>query len=405
MNSSRIGNSWLLLALLALFSTPALAQEAPAPKLVWQRPIELPTVEREERVDGSAFGVLAMVARPDGGVVIAAVEDRKGRKNTLEALRVVAVDGAGKDLWTRKLAVPGGSNGNARMRSAAIEASDPARVWVFQAWSTRDDVDAGASRIVGLNRNGGMEIAVANGRPRFVASSERHMVVREAVRLVRLSDASLLAVGTHYFGPPQWWYARYDKAGKMLWERGSKGFPDYVEDAWPQPDGGASLLMVDAENRSERPIFRRIAADGRQLEQHDLVELSQQVGCTALIGLRRQVRAIVDFDVKAQRIRKTEIVWHEQGRGVTHRIDIGPRGCGRIVRDGSAAIYFDSSVWDKDAKGLVLALTSDGAVRWRLELPGSLDVAPTSDGGAIVLQEIEEEGKAARLVLTRYAAP
>jgi hypothetical protein len=53
----------------------------------------------------------------------------------------------------------------------------------------------------------------------------------------------------------------------------------------------------------------------------------------------------------------------------------------------------------------VLALTADGTIRWRLELKGSLDVAPTSDGGAIVLQEIEEDGRPARLVLSRYAAP
>jgi hypothetical protein len=163
--------------------------------------------------------------------------------------------------------------------------------------------------------------------------------------------------------------------------------------------------MVDAENRSERPIFRRIAADGRRLEQHDLAEFSQQFGCTALIGPRHQVRAVVDFDYKAQRIRKTEIVWHEMGRGVTQRIDIGTRGCGRILRSGAAAVYFDSNMWDKDAKGLVLALAADGAIRWRLELKGSLDVAPTSDGGAIVLQEIEEDGRPARLVLSRYAAP
>lgn len=392
-----------LLTIAFFASTAALAQ-TPAPKVVWERPIELPSVEREDPRDGSAFGVLKLVARPDGGVVIAAVEGRKGRSNTLEALRIVAVDGAGRDLWTRKLAVPGGTNGNARMQSAALEASDPARTWVFQAWSSRDDVDEGASRIVGLNRNGGMEIAVANGARRFGPPGQRDMVVRQASHLARLSDGTLLAGGTHYFGPPQWWYARYDKAGRMLWERGSRGFPDFVEDVWPLPDGGASLLMVDAEDRNERPVLRRIAADGRRLEQHELPEFAQSFSCTALLGPRSQIRAVEDFDVKRQRLLKTEIVWHELGRGVTHRIDIGARKCGRVVRGGTAAVFV-SDRWEQERKPLILALTSDGAIRWRLEPAESVEVAAMADGGAIVLREIEEKDKPPRLVLTRYAAP
>lgn len=395
-----LGRAIVGLCALAI-SSGALAQ---APKLVWERPIELPSVEREDRADGSAYGVLSIVARPDGGVVIAAVEGRKGRTNTLESLRVFAFDGAGKDLWTRKLAVPGGHNGNARMRSAAIDASDPARTWVFQAWSTRDDVDEGVSRLVGLNRNGGMEIAVANGRRRFGPPDRTHGVVRQAARLTPLSDGTLLATGTHYFGPPQWWYARYDKAGRMLWERGSEAFPDYVEDAWALPDGGASLLIVDAEDRSERPAFRRIAADGRRLEQHDLDGFAQGFGCAALIGPRSQVRTVEDFDFKAQRLVKTEIIWQEMSRGVTHRIDIGTRRCERMARSGTAAILV-SNRSEAERTPLLLGLSPEGAIRWRLEPRGSVEVAALADGGAIVLHEIEENDMPPRLVLARYAPP
>lgn len=386
-----------------LAATSAAAQEAPAPKLVWQRPVELPSVEPEDPLNDPAYGVLRMVARPDGGVVIAAVEGRKGRTDTLEALRVVAVDGSGKDLWTRKLAVPGGNNRTARMHAAAIDASDPARTWVFQSWSTRDDVDEGVSRVVGLNRNGGMEIAVANPRRRL-GGSTAHMVVRSATRLTPLADGSLLATGTHYFGPPQWWYARYDKAGRLLWERGSKGFPDLAEDAWPLPDGGASVLMIDAEDGPEMPTFRRIAADGRTLENHKLEDVAQFFACAVLIGPRSHVRGASDYDVKLQRNVKTEILWHEIGRGITHRIDTGLRACSQIVRDGANAIFISEAA-EPGTKRLLLALAPEGVVRWRLELPGSLDVAALADGGAVVLREIKEADKPPRLLLSRYAPP
>lgn len=377
--------------------------QAPAPKMVWERPIELPSVEREVPEDGSAYGVLRMVGRPDGGAVIAAVEGRKGRSNTLEALRVVAVDGAGKDLWTRKLAVPGGHNNAARMTSAALEASDPARIWVLQSWSTRDDVDEGVSRIVGLNRTGGMEIAVANPRLHFGHQPSR-MTVRAAERMTRLADGSLLATGTHFSGPPQWWYARFDKAGKLMWEKGSKGFPDMAQDAWPLPDGGASVLLVDAGDGPEMPTFRRIAADGRTLENHRLEDVAPFFTCAVLSGPRTHVRGASDFDVKLQRPVKTEILWHEVGRGVTHRIDTGLRPCSQIARQGTNVIFISEAA-GSDRKRLLLALAPDGVVRWRLELPGSVDVAPLADGGAVVLREIEEAGKPPRLVLTRYATP
>ncbi|MBV9836345.1 MAG: hypothetical protein JO055_18140 [Alphaproteobacteria bacterium] len=391
----------MVLALLA--PTVAFAQDAPAPRLVWERPIELPSVEPEDLLNDAAYGVLRMVARPDGGVVIAAVEGRKGRTDTLEALRVVALDGTGKDLWTRKLAVPGGNNKTARMLSAAIDASDPARTWVFQSWSTRDDVDQGVSRIVGLNRNGGMEIAVANPR-RQLAGSAARMVVRSAVKLTPLADGSLLALGTHYFGPPQWWYARYDRVGKLLWEQGSKGFPDLAEDGWALPDGGASVLMIDAENGPEMPTFRRIAADGRTVENIRLEDVAQFFACAVLIGPRSHVRGASDYDVKLQRNVKTEILWHEIGRGISHRIDTGLRACSQIVRHGANAIFV-SEASEPDKKRLLLALAPDGVVRWRLELPGSLEVAALADGGAVVLREIREKDKPARLLLSRYASP
>jgi len=378
---------------------PALAQ---APKVAWERPIELPSVEREDPVDGSAFGVLQIEARPDGGVVIAAVEGRKGRTNTLEALRIVAVDGAGKDLWTRRLAVPGGVNGNARMRSAAIDASDPSRTWIFQAWSTRDDIDASVSRLVALNHTGGMVVAVANGHRRFGPPGTA--ISREASKLTRLQDGTLLATGSHSAGPPQWWYARYDKAGKLMWERGSEGFPDYTHDAWPLPDGGATLLLMDAEGGSERPAVRRISADGRKLEQHDVSDVADAIGCARLTGPRSHVRVIEDIDYKADKVRKSEIAWHEIGRGIVHRLDTGGLRCSRIERSGTAAIYI-SYVVEPHKTRAVIALTTTGGVRWRLDLSGSIDVAPLADGGAVVLREIEEQGKPPRLVLTRYAAP
>lgn len=375
---------------------------AQVPKVLWERPVELPSVERESPSDGSAFDVLNLVARPDGGVVIAAVEGRKGRANTLEALRIVAIDGAGKDLWTRRLAVPAGVNGNARMRSAAIDASDTSRTRIFQAWSTRDDIDEGVSRLVALNHTGGMVAAVANGRRRF---GEPGMAIsRTASKLQRLHDGSLLAIGSHSFGPPQWWYARYDNAGKMMWERGSQGFPDFSHDAWPLPDGGATLLLMDAEGGRARPAVRRISADGRKLEQHDMSDDDDAIGCAKLIGPRSHVRAIEDVDYKANKVRKSEIAWHEIGRGIVHRIDTGGLRCSRIERADTTAVYVSYAV-EPHNKRAVIALSPAGGVRWRIDLPGWIDVAPLADGGALVLREIEEQGKPPRLVLTRYAAP
>lgn len=394
----------MIRAAIALFLLVALGggAVAQAPRLVWERPVELPSIEREQPVDGSAFGILRVEARPDGGVVIAAVEGRKGRTNTLEALRIVAIDGAGKDLWTRRLAVPGGVNGKARMRSAAIDASDPSLTWIFQAWSTRDDVDEGASRLVALNRTGGMLAAVAGGPRRF--GQPGAAISREASKLLRLQDRSLLAIGSHSFGPPQWWYARYDRAGKMMWERGSEGFPDFTHDAWPLPDGGATLLLMDAENRRERPAMRRISADGRKLEQHDVVDVDDAVGCAKLIGPRSHVRAIEDVDYRANRVRKSEIGWHEIGRGIVHRIDTGGLRCSRIERAGTAAVYVSNEVEPHKTR-TVIALSPAGGVRWRIELTGSIDVAPMADGGALVLREVEEQSKPPRLVLARYAPP
>ena len=391
-------------AIAAVGATLALAGVAVAqtPVVLWQRPVELPSVEREMPADGSAFGVLRIEARPDGGVVIAAVEGRRGRVNSLEALHIVAIDGAGKDLWTRRLAVPGGVNGHARMRAAAIDASEPSRTWIFQAWSTREDIDEGASRLLALNHTGGMVAAVANGPRRFGGPGT--VIARMASKLTRLHDGSLLAIGSHSFGPPQWWYARYDKAGKMMWERGSKGFPDFTHDAWPLPDGGASLLLMDAEERRERPALRRISADGRKLEQHDIVGVDDGVGCAKLIGPQTHVRAVEDVDYRANHVRKSEIVWHEIGRGITRRIDTGGLRCSTIERAGSAAVYVSYAAEPND-KRTVIALLPTGGVRWRVELAGSIDIASLADGGALVLREIEDKGKPPRLVLTRYAAP
>ena len=43
----RRGGSGLSVLLALLISTPVVAQEMPAPRRVWERPIELPSVERE----------------------------------------------------------------------------------------------------------------------------------------------------------------------------------------------------------------------------------------------------------------------------------------------------------------------------------------------------------------------
>jgi hypothetical protein len=376
---------------------------APPPKLVWERNVDLllSPPNPDERPDPLGT-ILAFGARADGGAVIVGFNPSSAAERRPH---IVAIDGAGKDAFARDLSDPPGSEKTgATTLWATISADGRGPVWLFQTWRpgtdpARDDA-AARSRLVGFDA-AGREIAGAQLPAKVPVV--RDFEPRRHARVMRhLPDGSLLAGGTAWPGPPIWWFARFSVSGQLLYEQVSRRFPDYIDDVAGNADGGFSLLMSDAEHGTETVTLRRHDINGRLVARYPMPELRHAIHCALLSGPTEHMR-VVNNGADAEPTR-SELVWHQAGRGIVKRIDLGARGCQGMTRSGNTVVLdLHGLPTIDDAPGTFLALV-DGAVRWAKPMDAIVMAAPVAGGGALVLRVVEENGRQV-LKLTRYAAP
>lgn len=377
--------AWRAAALASCLAHGAVARAeggpvAPAPILVWERTLDVPVPgpERQGRPAEALDGVLALAGRSDSGAVVV-VLGATGAAGW--PARVLAFDGAGKPLVDHTLSVRAAASGARSMAAtAAVDASAPDRIRAFVPWMPRDG-DAGtgavpATRLVGLDPSGRLE--VATDLPPRIADSDPAVTLRTAAVPRRMPDGSLTAGGTAYYAPPYWWYARFTTGGRLLHEAMSRGFPDYIEDVRGNEDGGFSLAMVDADGESEKAAVRRYGADGRLAARHRLKELAQDAMCSAaLTGPAGHVRA-QSFDAPNPAnpgsivVTRSELVWHEAGKGVVARLPLGPNGCMGLSRAGTRIVAAAQALGSDEA-GFTAGLAGPGRAAWRLDHSGPTD--------------------------------
>ena len=400
-----------LLAAIALCGSAAAQDakvfaEAPAPRLVWERAIELhiPPAADDERPDPMS-GVMAFAARPDGGAVIVGADPAKP---TLRLPRLVALDGDGKVAFAQTLSLPAGAQADRMINvSIRLDAARPGPLWLFHSWESGSPADADSqptrSRLIGLD-NGGRQIA-ESWLPRRVARDPAFVNPRRrAAVLRRMGDGSLLVGGTINDGPPVWWFARFSTSGRFLYEQASRGHPDFVEDAHVNPDGGFSLMMFDTDlGESEKVALRRYGADGRLVERVRMPEFRYALYCAILLGPRLQLRAQGDEDATKERS-KSELVWHEPGTGIIERLGLGARSCERLDRADNTVVMTSAAVPIVDDGPLQVSAIVDRKLRWHLKSEEPAQAVALPDGGALVLRVLGGP-KDYRLSLARYAWP
>jgi len=219
-----------------------------------------------------------------------------------------------------------------------------------------------------------------------------------------MADGSLLVGGTIYDGPPVWWFARFSTGGHFLYEQASRGFPDFVEDAHVNADGGFSLLMFDTDlGEPEKVALRRYGADGRLVERVRMTELRYALYCAVLLGPRLHMRAQGDEDANRERS-KSGLIWYEPGRGVVERLGLGARSCERLDRAGNTVVMTSAALPIVDDGPLQVTAIVDRKVRWHLVSNEPAQAVALPDGGALVLRVLGGP-KDYRLSLQRYAAP
>lgn len=376
--------------------------EAPAPKLLWERPVALhiPPTAADERPDPMS-GVMAFAARPDGGAVIVGSDPANP---ALRHPRIVALTGDGREVFAQTLSVPRGVSPQKLVTvTLRLEASRPGPLWLFQSWEVTDN-DSGPtrSRLIGIDERGRQ---VAESR---LPDQVKHLPGminprRRAAVLRRMPDGSLLAGGTIYDGPPVWWFGRFSTTGHFLFEQASRGFPDFIEDAHVNADGGFSLLLVDNDyHDSEKPTLRRYAADGRLVERIGLPDLRYALYCAILLGPRLQLRAQGD-EGTGERTR-SELIWYEPGPGIVARLGMGARSCERLDRAGNTVVMTSAALPIVDDGPLQVTAIVDRQVRWHLKIDEPAQAIALPDGGALVLRVLGGP-KDYRLSLMRYAAP
>lgn len=378
---------------IALLMPGAVAAQAPTPTptLVWEQSLDIGAPPPDYR---PLDPIRALAARHDGGLLLVV-------QGADTAARLLAFDADGRALYSRPLPAPDGMK-RPWLGSVAVNGEATDRVWLFLNWTSGDEAPD-QSQLVSIDAGGAASITAR--LPRGVVAGKDATDSRGATVLRRLRDGSLVAGGTVGFGPPAWWYARFTTGGRLLHEAKSRRFPDQVEDAWGNADGGYTLLMVDAEGGREYVTIRRFGPDGKQVSRRELPALHQSYPCAVLVGEMRHMRPQreeVRTPGQASAAERHVLVVHEVGRGIIRRIELDAP-CGEMKRvGGSIVIVLGKRTADGRETNRLLSMNTAGDVRWSLDVDTpDVRVAPMPDGGVVVVRI--EAGTVARLA--RYRAP
>lgn len=377
--------------MIALSMPGAVAAQPLKPTLVWEQSLDIGAPPPDYRpIDP----IRALAARHDGGLLLVV-------QGADTPARLLAFDVAGKTLYSRSLSAPNGMK-RPWLVSAVVNGEATDRVWLFLTWSSGDE-SPDQSQLLAIDSGGAVGITAR--LPRSVVVGKDATDIRGAVVLRHLRDGSLIAGGTVGFGPPSWWYARFTTGGRLLHEAKSRRFPDQVEDAWGNADGGYTLLMVDAEGGREHVTIRRFGPDGKQVSRLELPELQQSYPCAVLAGETRHMRPQreeIKTPGQASPAERNVLVVHEVGRGIIKRIELdGP--CGEMKRiGGSIVVALVKATAGGSQTNRLLGMNAAGDARWSLDIDApELRMAPMPDGGVVVVRS--DAGTVARL--TRYRAP
>jgi hypothetical protein len=308
---------------------------------------------------------------------------------------LIVVDGNGRTIADRALPPPEGLRGPF-VEAAAINADVVDRAWALLTW---EGDDAYVSQLVPIAVDGtaGAVLRLPKSAPPSMSGNDSDERVPRFLR--RLPDGSLIAGGAASLGPPSWWFARFTTGGRLLHEAKSRRYPDYVDDAWANADGGFTLLMVDAEHGSETVTLRRYGRDGKLAQRHQFPALRQSIGCAALVGETRQMR-LHTYESTS----RTVLVVHDADRGIVRQIDLGGGVCHALQRSGTRVVL--ASQADGDRKPFTLrGLSLAGDTRWSIDIAAQdVRIAASQDDGVIVLRLDIADGKP-RMMLARYRLP
>ncbi len=377
---------------------------APAPRLVWERIVDLPATRTPADDEHRPWNLRALAARGDGGALIVA------GGTSGEAARLIGVRGDGADAFSMPLPAPAGVGKKPVLRSAALNGEGRDRIWVFLTWRPAGEPDVGpvATQLIGID--GPAYRTVVRQLPRFVhrgldPRGPLEVDEREATVLRRLPDGSLLAGGTAYFGPPAWWFARFTVDGTLFHERTTRLYPTSVEDARGNEDGGYSLLLVEAP-----PTLLRYGADGKSKTRRSFEGFRSDGDCAVLTGANTHLRYDPEYERKqpdhGDTLARGRLVLVDADGGVARRIGMGANECAALRRTGDGIVLVATPAGAGDTPPMIVAgFTPTGEQRWRLDLPaGVARVEPLADGGVLVARPGVVDGKPV-VKLARYRAP
>ncbi len=381
--------------------------KAPPPVLLWERVVDVPVATRPAGEAhywaGPLLHLRALGARGDGRALIVA-----GAASG-EAVRLFGVRGDGRDAFSMPLPAPADVP-KAALRHATLNGEGRDKTWALLTWRPAGEQDAGpiATQLIGIE---GPEYRTTSRQlPRYIPPGRSEIDERQANVLRRLRDGSLLAGGTAYYGPPYWWFARFTVEGKLFHESKSRGFPDFVEDARGNEDGGYSLLMVDAERGGAPATLRRYGADGKLTTRRLFEDLPAYGYCSVLTGANTHLRYRPESERKpgdkSDTFARGRLVLVDAYGAIARRIGMGPNECTSLSRTGDGIVLVATRSEAGDTPPMIVAgFTPAGAQRWRLDVPsGIAKVEPLADGGVLVARPDVADGKPV-VKLARYRAP
>ncbi len=376
--------------------------KASAPTLVWERVIDVEPMGEprsdELRYWHGPLGTLrGLTARPDGGALFVA------HAANGEAARLVAIDGAGKDVFRHPLTPPAGRP-KPGLFAATINGEAADKAWLLSTWSSLGAGDRPpVTELLAVDATG--RAIQTRGLPPAIGRMKPADIARKATVLRRLKDGSLVAGGTAWHAPPVWWYARFTTTGNLLHEAVSAKFPDHVVDARGNEDGGYSLLMVDAGGGRETATIRRHGADGKLLARNAFDDVLA-LGCAVLVGPTLQLRVADAAERSPGAAPGNALVLHDVDRAVRRRVDLGTLRCTSLARAGDALVMVaEPAVETTPPTRIVVGFASTGEPRWRLDPAGEdVVVAPLADGGALVAR-VDKAGDKPVVKLARYRSP
>jgi len=398
MNNCRARLATAALACAAAFFCTLAAAESPrAPDRVsWQLALEPtpgPIGDDKSAGDYTRTPVMTVDAKAGVFVLLQTTDAQRARVAPMGAH--IALDG--KIIWRRPLAELLGYGVSAARFIGGGRLVIYGEIPYDRRVRAKPDEPFAFGRFVVLSPTGEHERTI----PMYRAAPSTHVQHAESdddsyeLRLAPSRDNGFVAFGGFGSGPYTWWMARYDGAGKQLWQRGDgRLLLTQIDDAQQWVDGRLAVLWVQGALSAQAPAaaqLRVLNAQGHVAQRYAISRYKS--ACYRFAGERVVVGGFKDriawFDFTGRLIRSVAV------SGSPCPLDVAP--------DGSAVWEVNKYSDTENGKTLpagVAGIRAGEKQPWQFELRDVAELAALPGGSMIALLHGPKPSRA--FVLRRY---